>query len=259
MNPVRPDPTVTRLLVAGAAAAALGAAALVAWAAWSAPAFPLLGGGPGTWITAPDPVLTHAIAAPVEQPRTVRFVREIVANDSEAPFHLEITALRSFEVQLNGNVIASSEPGNADWKHPTAVQVSGLQPGRNRVEVAVQHPLGPPLLRIVSPDGASEWNSDERWQVEERGRPGLPARVADDTLRATASLGAPTVGQLFASHRDTLIFFATLGAILSFALHGRSRRLSPGAWAGLALGGVACGWLILFVYMFTDCRGSSYS
>lgn len=244
MNPARPDPTVTRFLVATATLALAGAVAVVFWATRISPDFPFLPNADrGSWITVPEPVRTHAVASPTERPRSVRFVRDV----SGIPAAVEIQALRDFELRVNGETVASTPPGDPNWKRPMLVKTSAFGPGSNRIEVTVTNPLGPPLLRLATPGSSPGWSSDTSWRVEQDGQVTRSAKIANDTRPAATSLTAPQAVDLIGLHAGALLAFATLGGLLSILLRRNPLPLSARLGTALAAGAVLALWLAVLL------------
>lgn len=275
MNATRPDQNVTRFLRALCASAAILAAGLVVWAVAFSPDFPILPQSEGAaWIAAPDRVITGAVTTSTRAPRRVRFVRTVDLEASQVPGGIEVHALRNFRLSINGTPVAQrlgpagddhgADSGTAaasNWKRATRIDSPPFVPGRNRIEVEVWNPSGPPLLRLGSLRNERGFESDERWQVTEGAAPLRLVRLADDTLPAVATLAATPAWDELANHRGMLLAAAAFGVVAAGALArpGRSRSRSRGGSHGergssaLIVGlGIAAFWVFLFVARFRE-------
>jgi hypothetical protein len=234
----------TRLQLALFALAAAAMVALTVHATACSPVIAWVGqGGRGLWIAAPHVPSSQSIGHPRAEVPVSEFRRSFRVEDSGAPLRLSLWALRSFELELNGEGLAQlgwEEGDRRSWKRGLSVDVGpALRAGRNELRVRVRNPIGPALLRVEAEPRDWDLDSDGRWTVEEGGEEAA-AVAADDTRPVPDALAAPRLGSVLADHWQMLAGLFAAGCLLSGALRSRfAGRLPPRlpllVFAGLAL------------------------
>lgn len=245
----------TSTLAAGLAIlVALGAAAGVAWRL-SDPAVAWLDGeGPAHWIVYPSPgtVQPRAIAS-----LDATFSRSFHLDAPPETATLRFRGFRSVAVRVNGREVGAA--GGPAWKEVRGVPVAALlRAGENAIEARVSNDAGPPALWLALELPGGTIASDERWtsswagaapRAAIRATAPKPGRMHDPDGLVPSSLAAlalewPRLAGLWA-----IAALGAAGAALVAWRRPGGRLGSPNsAWpVGLAVGGVALLWTVLFV------------
>ncbi len=254
----------TRLQIGGTLALAASCAASLAWAACVSPAVSFVRpggdslwiasrpGGDALWIASPEPVSTGVVAAPFEALPAVEFVKRFSLPAGAAPLRVRVEALRGFELWLNGRPVARRAWDAGSWRRAEQLELrEGLAAGPNELRARVRNPSGPALLRLSAEAAGVRLATDRSWTVSRAGEDEVPARRADDRLRAPSALGTPRLLDGLRARRGVLGTAFLAAAALSLAL----RTHAGGALrARLPLGvaaGIAGFWLFVFAFRAT--------
>ncbi len=221
---------------------------LITWLSGS-PDFAILRHGRGaSWIALPTEVTTGAVALPRDRRPVVEFRRRFQVPKPGLEVRGWVRAFRGFEVELNGQLVAARSWKSGNWKTPRGFQLTeNLVQGENLLRVRVTNPSGPALLQLRIEAPGFSLASDTSWQAQGwQGGP-LGARLADDTLRAPATLSTPTLGGALVRRWVTLLGLLVLSGGISIALRrgGLGARLGPQL---LPLLGLALGFFWLYVF-----------
>jgi hypothetical protein len=248
----------TRLQIGGALALATLCAASLAWAAGVSPAVSFVRpGGDALWIASPEPASTGVVAAPFDALPAREFVRRFSLPASAAPLRVRVEALRGFELLLNGRLVARRAWDAGSWRRVEALEIrDGLAAGPNELRVRVRNPSGPPLLRLSADAPGVRLATDRSWGVVDAGGVELPARRADDRLRAPGALGTPGLLDGLRAKRGVLGLAFVAGVLLSLALRAPAGGVLR---ARLPLCVTVCAALFwLFVFAFRATRLPEY-
>jgi hypothetical protein len=218
--------------------AGLLALAALAWIVLRSPDFPLLtASSSGEWITVPIRVDTNAIPVHPDALPIARLARRF-ALPQAGPLEIRISALRGYEVWLNGEGVGERAPDEGNWKREDRIEILDGLASDNEIRVIARNTNGPALVRLQLGAPGFELSSDASWvAIDSRGTL-RPALVADDTRSGAVGLGEPTPWQNLVAHRDRLVLFATICGLLSLWLSKRAvprPKLLMGAAISLAL------------------------
>jgi hypothetical protein len=203
--------------------------------------------GPGWWM-APGPVNAELQQWGREAAPRTRFSRRFTLDAAPAQAEVEVRALGSFVLRVNGTEPPDARGDGRNWRRVRRVDVAPLlRAGENELAVEVENRHGPALLSLRARWIAESNGWPEGFEVEQDGRPLGRAVVADDTRRNPASLAVETPAQGLVRSAPTLALLALLGAL---AFEAGRRWLSPAGLAGLpgaALMLACLAWAWLFV------------
>ncbi|MFN2376134.1 MAG: hypothetical protein ABR538_06335 [Candidatus Binatia bacterium] len=198
----------------------LALAGLLGYHAFVSPAAQFLGpAADGRWIVHPD--------LPTGEPKAdFSLTFELAAPPPVFP--VKVTALRSFELEVNGRPLAKVAPDN--WKTAFSYDLApDLRIGANEVRVHVYNRASPPALLVEGPEAV---RSDQRWVVD------LPSDAGKRAAAAVADHGerylAPKPNLLAASPRARwwsagFVLWCMLLAATLVPRRGRSAQLdTPG-------------------------------
>jgi hypothetical protein len=244
------DATVTRIQIAVAVSLLGLALGISVFAIRCSPGFPILPRDGAPWIALPVKIGADAVAVDRRELRAFEFEREFDVTDVRGPLRLRLRALRGYELELNGELVASRAPHEGNWKRARELTVTeGLLPGANQLRVTVRNPEGPSLLQLSAEAPGIVLESDQTWRVSQRGGPVYSARIADDRQRGSLGLAARRPLDQILERRDALAAVATLCAVLSLLARWLSERRESPYVRGLpvlAWAGVGIVWVALF-------------
>ncbi|MGH0029146.1 MAG: hypothetical protein ACQGVC_05115 [Myxococcota bacterium] len=177
------------------------------------------------------------------EPQLTTYRARSVLRELPGAAALEVRALRSFRLRVNGQAVEAVPP--ADWRDPLRVDLRPhLRRGTNEFEIEVTNRRGPGLL-AVGFEGLGE-AAPRVWDTEVDGAPQGAAIPADDTRRNPNALTVETPWEGLLASRNALLALFVVGA-LGLALVPRL----PATWlpslpgAALALASLAWVWLFL--------------
>jgi hypothetical protein len=187
------------------------------------------------WIRRPEPASLRTSAAPRAALPAVTFERRFIVSGRPARFDLEVEALRGFELELNGRLLAARGPESGAWRRAVQVDAAAaLRAGENLLVVRVRNPSGPSLLRLRAAGSGVAFAADGSFTARAGAGPPLPAVLADDRVRAAAALPVPRLVRGLAQARERLLGCLALGLFAAAALRlpaAAPLRARPGlAW-----------------------------
>ena len=196
------------------------------------------------WWMAPMPVSALLEQWGDEGTPVTRFEQSLVLPAVPAQAALELRALRSFVLRVNGEVPPDGRSQGDDWRRWRRVEIAGLlRVGENRVEVDVGNRRGPGLLALRSEGIALEG----RWQASLEGVALGPAIPADDTRRNPHALTVETPFEALVEQRNGLLALFVAGVALAGLLHRHAPAGLFAALPGLALALASLAWVWLYV------------
>lgn len=243
----------TRLQIGATLALAAACAASLAWAACVSPAISFVrSGGEALWIASPEPASTGVVAAPFADLPAREFVKRFSLPPAVGPLRVRVEALRGFELRLNGRLVAARAWDAGSWRRAEELVLrDGLAAGPNELRVRVRNPSGPPLLRLSAEAPGVRLATDRSWSVLDAAGAELPARRADDRLRAPGALGTPGLLDGLRAKGGVVGAAFLASAALSLALRTRVGSLPAAHLARLAGAAVALLWLFVFAFRAT--------
>lgn len=227
---------------AGAVAAVVAAASLLLWRCTSAPDVAFLAGS--GWITNPRIVDARVQQWGQEQTPLARFSRRFDLASVPQSARLQIEAVRTQRVLVNGVAVAEHAPDPA-WRRGHEIDVAkALRVGENELAIEVSNRRGPPLLRVRVEEGPPV-ATGAGWEVAIDGGVPEPAVTPDDTRLHPSRAAGPTPRNGLREHGALVVGLFGL-ALLFFAqgegwLAAQQRRLPL-----LALAMVHALWIALF-------------
>lgn len=239
----------TRLQIAGTLALGVLLAASLAWASRVSPAISFVRQDEAApWIASPEPVSMGAVAAPFARLPAVEFSKRFRSAAAVTPLRVRVEALRGFELELNGRAIAARAWNAGSWRRAQEIEIAdGVVVGENVLRVRVRNPSGPPLLRLVAEGAGLRFATDPSWSTRREGAAELPARRADDRVRAAAAIPTPRRFEGLLAKRDALVFAFAGAALLSLALRTRAGGGVRARLPGLVFVAIAVFWIHVFV------------
>ena len=93
------------------------------------------------------------------------------------PLQIRLTALRGYQLRLNGNLIGERDAREGNWKRQQELTISeGLQ-ATNSLAVEVRNSTGPALLRLSADAPRFQLETDSSWNAVDSMGNVLPAAV----------------------------------------------------------------------------------
>lgn len=206
----------------------------------------LTAGDTGRWITVPVRPTADLLAVRPESPPAFTFVRRFDGTPDVDGARLRGRALRSVEIELNGEPLPVRGDG-VGWKRPFEADVSGaLRPGRNELRATVRNVHGPPLLQLSLDLGDRRIETDTGWQVVPPGANPVAAVLARDTrVHPESRLLAPA-SEVAVSRAPLLAVLFVGGALATAWIAARLpptlRTRAPEA----VLGAVTVFWVLVY-------------
>lgn len=241
---LRRTDVLARWQIAATALLLFGIAGVVAFQVLRSPEVPFLRTGDAPWIVAQTPLQTNGMELDAAQPPRSLFERRFSGAGRSERVTLQVRALRTFELSLNGQLLSTaSDP--ARWKDVATIDITPLVvPGENVLVARVTNPAGNPALQLRIEGLAEPIVTDTRWPSAWEGDPVAYAALAQDSLRHPESAELPATLPSLRAKALPLAIFAAIGAAL-FVVSRRRPHTAP--WApALALALVAAFWLLLF-------------
>jgi hypothetical protein len=231
---------------------------VLAWLGWrchSDASFRFLpGDSRAEWIIYPNTpdISAHPVAKPGEGFSTV-FRRSIVLDEVPSEARVELRALESFILQINGQPIALPAV-RTNWKQASTIDIGRwLVRGTNHIEVSVTNRAGLPALWFVLSEGPRRWSSDNAWESSYAGAVWQPAQLAatprpirpgnlmhnEHSLGESLRRAAPT--------QVVLLLLAVVSCLLMKRwMNERQQPLTERETVRIAMGGLLLLWAILF-------------
>lgn len=231
-----------RVLAAALVPLSLGAALLHGA---TSPEVPFVtGDADAPWWMVPMPVSALLEQWGAAETPVTRYERSFVLDAPPPHAAVELRALRSFALRVNGVEPEGGRHDGADWRRRHRVEIGPLlRAGENRIEVDVGNRQGPGLLSLRSDGFAFEGP----WQTSLDGVALGPAIPADDTRPNPNAFTVETPLEALVESRNALLALFVAGAV---ALGLGARRLSRErleSLPGSALVLAALAWVWLFV------------
>jgi hypothetical protein len=243
----------TRLQIGGTLALAVLCAASLAWAACVSPAICFVRQDRGAlWIAGPEAASTGVVAARFDALPAREFVKRFSLPSTPAPLRVRVEALRGFELWLNGRLVARRAWDAGSWRRAEELEIrDGLAAGPNELRARVRNPSGPPLLRLSAEAPGVRLATDRSWAVVHETGAELPARRADDRLRAPGALGTPGLLEGLHAKRGVLGLAFVGAAALSLLLRARGGGVPRARLPFLVAAAIALFWLFVFAFRAT--------
>ncbi len=208
--------------------------------------------GGAAWITARMPTTSNLIGVDLNSVPVFTFVKRFGAKGDGGRARLEVRALQSVDLWLNGDPIRSADPGDG-WRRPFRTELGQLlRSGRNELRAEVRNPHGPALLQLRLELEGDVIESDESWSVITPGANPGQAVIADDRRIHPDSRLLPEPGQILAE-RALPILLLFIGSALGCVaggrlLSGRMRGRMPQA----TLAVITLFWLAVFIFKLSQ-------
>lgn len=243
----------TRLTAALVIVGPMALVAVFAWMAWRSPVSRFLPPFSGAeWILYPSPPAVALVTDRFEQRTVFRRVFDLRPGVSSA--QLQFCASQRCDVRLNENAVEL--PATARWNERRAIELSGLQAGKNTLEVVVINEVGPPALWLTLDGPDYHLATDAQWTATLDGATECAAQSASQPVPVRD--GNPVAGGIrtadaLPSSWPWLVAFALLSAVALFAVRWltkgsvrlpRALRTCSPLTAGLVVAGVL--WVLLF-------------
>ncbi len=212
---------------------------------------------PAEWIVypnAPD-ISAHHVAKPGMELNTV-FRRDVVLEKVPANIRIQIRALETFALQINGEPV--SVPGGSDWKKPREIEARRwFTAGTNEIQITVTNRAGPPALWFVLNAGEQRWLSDASWRASYGEAVWRPAHLAAEP-RAFGTGNPMHSDDGLASSVRSRLWIHVLLLLASLLVLWAAKRLSnrpgwikPNEAKYAALGGLVFIWVVMLLHNFT--------
>ncbi|MDE0885872.1 MAG: hypothetical protein OSB70_10095 [Myxococcota bacterium] len=214
------------------------------------------GAGPA-WIMAPLPRTADLVAVDPAAPPAHVFRKFFEAQAGDTGARLKGTALRTAELQINGETLPLL-PRGGGWKQGFEADLSdALIQGRNEIRLSVVNPSGPALLQASIVTSLGTTASDSSWTVT-RISGSKPGAVATQTYAQTAtdlalnpeSRQLPTPLEIAPRQGLILLLVFGLAALAAWRRPALLARVPSGRWPRLVLASITLFWLALFAFKF---------
>jgi Tfp pilus assembly protein PilF len=214
--------------------------------------------GPAEWIlypNAPD-IAAHDVTKRGEELSAV-FRRSVVLEKVPDRIPLQIGALESFGVQINGQAVPVPA-GNRNWKALREIDAQRwLTPGTNQILITVTNRAGPPLLWFSLQAGEQRWFSDASWEASYADAVWQPAHLAatprafgkGNPMRSSEGLADAARSKFWIQAGLLLISILIVWAATRLA--NRPGWLRPNEMKYATLGGLILIWIVTLLHNFS--------